>query len=942
MPFPTHLPRLRATLLAIALAAALPAVAHAADLDALPDRTERTDLPAGPLGRSLGAFASRHGVALSFDPALTEGLQAPALQGEYSARSGFERLLTGSGLRLLPRADGSYTLVRAPAAGSGAIAMPSLRIGGQRTFPYSEGMVLDEDYIQSQAKGNGDIATLLRINPAVQFEDARSTSSRQAGEIRPADFSINGALPYQNLLLLDGIGFNNDIEPGASFNPHVVAEVPAPYQGIAVDTDLLERLTVYDSNVPVAFGGFTGGVVDARTRRAQDAFGGKLYFRMSRSVWNELIVPEGNQDSFVESSIWQNQPVYDKYKLGVMLEGRTRNGIGLIGNISRTRSDIPLRGYSAGNVSENDELVKEQRRENTSISLRADWSPTERISASANLTHAPTDERYFTQNAKNSYFDLKQGGPVAGLRLGYAGNAWTFDNSLSYSDLDSSRRVDAGIDYWKAWARSEEHDWGVNNSSFEGNWGNIDQATRTLAWKFTADREELRIGPTAHNLQFGLEYRDRKAHYHRLNDHYSFLDPVATTSCEGPGGVVDTDSCSLSPVARSSWDSRGNPILAAGQGQFFTTRNVYSAGEFDVHVRELAAFVQDDIRLGRWSLRAGLRLDSDDMMDKDTIAPRLAVSWDVLGDQDTILTAGANRYYGRNFFGYKLREGRENLQTEYERGSIEDEWTVARRYTANNRFEELDIPYNDELALGLSQRWSRYGLDFKYIRREGRDELLRERVPSEDGSGYYSNQVYQYVNKGRSSSDTFTLSVDLQQPWRLGPSVTQAQLALDHTDIRRNYSSYDTTYNTGTYDRLVRYEGDLIRAYELPQDGYNRPWSARLSTQTRLENWGLLWSNFLRWRAGHTWFATVGSEDYQDGEETVSIDVIEKRENPSGWTWDSTLEYGFRLRNDQEAYVRVEVQNLLNRNLLLTSSTSDTTAFFEPGRSYWLEVGYRF
>lgn len=519
-------PPVRASLLALALAAApLPALA---DTTAASAPTE-IQLPAGPLGRSLGTFASQRGIALSFDPALTSGLRAPALRGRHGNRDGLEHLLAGSGLRLVERADGSYGLERAPDenAGAGVIALAPLRIGGQQTVPYSGGMVFDEERIRTTARGNGDIATLLRVNPAVQFNDDRSTSSRQMGEIRPADFSIHGALPYQNLMLLDGVGINNDIEPSGSFagNPHVVAEVPSPSQGVAIDVDLIGSLTVHDSNIPAAYGGFTGGVVDAQTREARDSFGGRVSFRMSRSAWNEQIVPEGNLDSFMLSSTADNQPVYDKYRLSATIEGRTESGIGLIGSLTRTRSDIPLRAYSAGNVSSNDALVKEQRRENTNATLRADWSPVERIRLSANITHAPTDERYFTQNAKNAWFDLKQGGPVAGLRVAYLGDAWTFNNSLTYSDLESSRRVDGAIDYWKAWARSPEKDWGVNNASFEGNWGNIDQSTRTLGYRMVADRDSVQWGPTEHNLQFGLEYRDRRAEYHRLNDHYSYLNP---------------------------------------------------------------------------------------------------------------------------------------------------------------------------------------------------------------------------------------------------------------------------------------------------------------------------------------------------------------------------------------------------------------------------------
>ena len=120
-----------------------------------------------------------------------------------------------------------------------------------------------------QAKGNSDIGTLLRINPNVQFDDSAFASSNRMGEIRPANISINGGQYYQNLLQLDGTSFNNDIDPQAT-NPHDLADVPSATQGIALDTELIGQLTVYDSNVPAAFGGFSGGVVDAESRKARD------------------------------------------------------------------------------------------------------------------------------------------------------------------------------------------------------------------------------------------------------------------------------------------------------------------------------------------------------------------------------------------------------------------------------------------------------------------------------------------------------------------------------------------------------------------------------------------------------------------------------------------------------------------------------------------------
>lgn len=796
---------------------------------------------------------------------------------------------------------------------------------GQRLFPYQEGMVLDQKYLDEQVKGNGDIGTALRINPNVQFDDT-AFNSRNMGEIHPADISINGGLYYQNAFVLDGAGFTNDLDP-ASDNPNHFADPPSHTQGVALDTGLIGRLTVYDSNVPAAFGGFNGGVVDVASRRAREVFSGKVSLRMSRSAWNEIIVDDGYRQAFEQSTSAASMPEYDKYQIGAILEGRTAKGLGLIGNMTRTRSVIPLRGYSAGNTSQADDNIKEQVRENTSLSLRADWDNGEGFSLGASLTHAPTDERYFIQNARDSWFDLKQGGPVVSLRAGLERGVWSISNTLSYSDLDSSRRSD--VAYWFSWRWSPDKNWGAttNGLSTEGNWGNVDQTNRSVAYSLQVDRDPLRWGATEHRWQFGLQVSDRRAAYERLNDHVSYITPAATGTCTAADGAVDATACSLSPVPQYN-----------GRGQYLTRMTTYRAGRFEAESREWSVYAQDDIRLGRWSLRPGLRVDRDSLSERTTVAPRFAMSWDLFGDQRSLLTGGLNRYYGRNLFAYKLREGREHL-TIVQTRTANLLWRAPVRETTDTRFASLDVPYSDELALGFNQRWGAFDANFKYVHRRNRDEVMRVRVPANDASGQYSANVYEYRNVGRAGNDTYTLGIGLRSPWAWGAADTTAQLALDYTNTRRAYTGsaqdYSAIYNDADYNAYVRYDGEIMRYHELPADSFNRPWTARLATQTRIEARGLQWSNFLRYRAGYRGIAVAGSEVHE-GE---AIDVYETVDYPDGWTWDASLEYAAKLPHAQEAFVRVEAMNLLNRS---NKVQSGGVSVYEPGRSYWLEVGYRF
>src|SRR5690606_8352044 len=124
------------------------------------------------------------------------------------------------------------------------------------------------------------------------------------------------------------------------------------------------------------------------------------------------------------------------------------------------------------------------------------------------------------------------------------------------------------------------------------------------------------------------------------------------------------------------------------------------------------------------NLRPGIRLDDDSYMDQTTLAPRLAMQYDLLGNRQTLLQAGANRYYGRNIAAWRLQEGRNRLRYNNEvRNSLEDDWSVGSQALNQVRFNQLDIAYDDELMLGLLQQWQ--GLEFgvKYVRRKGRDQV---------------------------------------------------------------------------------------------------------------------------------------------------------------------------------------------------------------------------
>ena len=124
-------PHCRRTLLSTLLLAALSGAAgwSQSALAAGSGTAKTYNIPAGPLGKTLSTFALDAGIALSFEPALTEGLRSDGVAGNLPARDAAARLLAGSGLEMVARADGTYTLRKLALRSDGSNAgLPAITV----------------------------------------------------------------------------------------------------------------------------------------------------------------------------------------------------------------------------------------------------------------------------------------------------------------------------------------------------------------------------------------------------------------------------------------------------------------------------------------------------------------------------------------------------------------------------------------------------------------------------------------------------------------------------------------------------------------------------------------------------------------------------------------------------------------------------------------------
>ena len=148
-------------------------------------------------------------------------------------------------------------------------------------------------------------------------------------------------------------------------------------------------------------------------------------------------------------------------------------------------------------------------------------------------------------------------------------------------------------------------------------------------------------------------------------------------------------------------------------------------------------------------------MDRDDFVQKTNIAPRLSSSLDLFGTGDTVLIAGANRYYGRSMLTYALYEaqnaGMEHCYYFCSLDPSENDWDGVKDFEG---IDSLKTPYNDELSFALQQQVMQSTWRLQYVHREGYDEV-RSRTKYRNPNSASQARIRTFDNGGRSSNDRY-------------------------------------------------------------------------------------------------------------------------------------------------------------------------------------------
>ena len=775
--------------------------------------------------------------------------------------------------------------------------------------------------ISESPVGDGNLADLLRLNPAVDFSRSSDLSVGTA-TLRPDEISIHGNVFYQNLFVLDGADTTNDLNPAASGDMWSTPSLVAPHggsspQGYYVDLELLETVQVYDSNVPVEFGGFTGGVVasELKSYKGENSF--SFTYGLQKDEWEEFHVSE---EDITTADKYRGvyTPDYEKANYGISLQSGITENVGLTLGIKR-RTSVFAQEYE----DDTDTLRMIDYEDNIDNVVG-------RIDVDMDDFNYGLSFRY-SRRAHDGLTSTTYTGMFVKAHEGM-GTTFNFSTDQDFGSLDIKASIDQlsdTVDSDTSFFTYHEYLENSGISRFDGAFGdsNQQQTRWSIKPKWTLNLIES-IG-AMHRISVGGEIRGTESFYERPED--VIFEQFFCVRDMGREGCRDQD---------------GDGVSSAGD-EYLYRRSFWLQGEVNVTYEEISAYVEDIIEYDIWgdlgptTLTVGARVDWESFLENLNLSPRFTASQST---EVGSFTVGLSRYYGRSFFRYELNDAIYGWRETYThlsrpRGRPGEEIPCSNSdfvncthlfYDNRTGASDLDTPYSDEVSFGWSQTESgMIDATVQFVHRNNKDGVSRRR--GEDRLYYYTN-----LGKSRSNSITATLTNGETIVW--GQTNTHLSLSLGYRDSQSNRQD-DDGYDEQLAEDLVYYESKLTPIDELPPWDYNIPFTIGFFATTEIPVWDVSWTNFVNHRRGGT-IARDSRENYTDPTTQLVYDIYEDFDFDSLVTVNSKIRWNGKLTDRFTMFATLEINNLFDQ--IIDNSTVDTRRRYSKGRRFWIEVGTHF
>ncbi|WP_213014878.1 TonB-dependent receptor plug domain-containing protein [Acinetobacter rathckeae] len=802
-----------------------------------------------------------------------------------------------------------------------------------RSTPTSQSMgtqIITATQIAKMPTRNGSVTELLKNNPNVQFSN-QADNGNTPGELQPENVSFHGEKFYQNSYLIDGLSNNNTINPGAnngelSNSPDGYSPTDLPAGGTQsfwINSELIASAEVFDSNISAKYGGFTGGVVDAKLKDPDlTKPSGRIAFRTTNDHLTEYHVDDRISEAFEQATSLYYQPKFNKKFYTASINQPLSDQAGIIFSYNRQTSEIPSYHSILGQW-------EDQSRKSESYLLKGNYLFANGDTLRATAMYSPHESTYVKKDVQEGAFTNTGGGYRLNLEWEHLAN-WGKVNSLigyQFEENDIQHESDYFVSWYSRYQNtaSKTINWNSTGTSstatrlgYYGGYGHFATQKSSLTAKQDYALNPLQWGQTQHQIDLGWNVENYSARYQRFND-----------------VVVSRGT----PTWSSTTVCQSGDVLCISGEQYFKSRTLYPARLVKGNYTNYAGYLQDSMLWKNLEVTAGVRLSYDDYLSNLNISPRLSGSLDVFGDHKTRLFAGANRYHAQSLLAYKLRQGISENYTQT-RTSASTAWTTGSLNKASYDYDisNLKTPYSDELNLGIAQRIADTIWTLKYVNRQGRDQFGRSSTTAVDGQKYYY-----LTNDGKTKGNTVSLTIEPISPYQFKYLDLTWNFAANYSNNKSSSQSYYDVSNTD--ENMVVFNNKLMQRGDMDALDYNTPWTAFFNVDMSVPRWNFNWTQRLGYTSGYKSYSTStlicdgtgGVCGSYVGNATLYMPV--KYNNYVSYDW--RFSYIKPMFKSQSLELTLDVMNVFNTAIESYKSTTLSSAItYKTGRQIWLGAAW--
>lgn len=856
-------------------------------------------IPAGSLAGTVHTIQKQTGISIHLDTELA-GKQSKALRGTYSPEQALQTVLQDHNLQLHRVGERSYTISAVTTDNS--LQLPESVVVAER----EEADVKVLKQIDMRSSLRNDLAESLAMVPSIRVADTAS-SSLQQGDLKPAEFSIRGAAPYQNKITLDGASIDNMLDPANKESASNYTSVAGHSQSLFIDPRFVKELKVIDVNAPASEGNFTGGVVKAETQSYHGRNSFDISHRATKDSWTRFHVDKAQLDEFGDGAKQlptglpgEFQPNFKKSESAI--SGATRLGdIGLFMGLSEKRAEIQQKQvikldfdqfFATGKLFQPSEEKTLDRHSRYAV-MRMDLLDRD-YDLNASLAYSDFSEDSFLINYINSDFSGKHNGLNLSVNFSQMLGDTKMDLNVNAGNSADERKFKENtLDQYKYTS--------IYDSGIFGGYGELANKQQSIG-------SSLNFTTPIHDsikFKYGGEFKWSGYKQDRANNF---------TSNEY---VLDFSQPLPPQTSPGSW---------APETQFQNREVIYRKGKINFNNINLASYAELSGEHERFFWRNGVRLERDGWLENTNWAPRFLLGIYLDEGKAYQLTFGVNRYYGKSFLSYKLREKERSLMTIRERANESSPW-VDIDPTATWQFNNLKTPYDDEYSTGVYGPILTGEAGLQFVSRRGKNQVRTQydsltKISTFDNSG--ESKTYQVDLFWRSQTMPF-----IGADWTANTALAWMD---KKTDSRYGNQNGGYLSTVGSTDEVI-YKGKRIKRSELPASDFATPITANIDLITQAFNDRLFVRNSLSVTDGYRYLKLQGRDP------VTQLQRYDIEKQGSTTRWDLSAEYQL-LASPGSPYIRTDLINVLDSKNVISAESG--VQLFGVGRQYWLEVGYRF